>query len=131
MSNAQFAQNVYDFQMEVFQQLLDEFDGKVVGSDEFNLETLKEKFFEGYKPGDKMKVAKEKKEKKEKKPRPLTGYTYFVHANKENFKLEMEKLDEKLPYVTYAGKKWKELNEAAKEEWKGKAKVIFEDSQKS
>jgi len=54
MPNNQFAQNVYEFQMEVFAQLLTKFDGTVVGSEDCNLSSLKEEFFSGYTPGDKL-----------------------------------------------------------------------------
>jgi len=106
MSNTQFAQNVYEFQMEVFDQLLKKFDGKVVGSDEFNLDSLKEEFFEGYTPGDMVKGAKgkakkEPKEKKEKKQRPLNGYAYFGQQNRVAFIKEMESMDEKPKYIGY------------------------------
>ena len=126
MSSTQFAQNVYDFQMEVFKQLLHEFDGKVVGSDDLNLDSLKDKFFEGYTPGDKVKG-----KKKVKKPRALSGYTYFGQQNKEKFNEEMEKLDEKPKFVSYVGQKWKELSKKEQESWNEKAKASFEESQQS
>jgi len=50
MSKTQFAKNVYAFQMEVFELLLTKFDGKVVGSGDCNLGSLKEEFFHGYHP---------------------------------------------------------------------------------
>ena len=134
MSSSQFAQNVYEFQMEVFAQLLTKFDGKVVGSDEFNLDSLKEEFFDGYTPGDTVKgvngAKKEPKVKKEKKPRPLSGYTYFGQQNKDKFNGEMNKIvedgGEKPKYVAYIGQKWKELSEDEKKEWGEKAKSAQE-----
>ena len=132
MSNTQFAQNVYEFQMEVFAQLLSDFDGKVVGSDDFNLDALKEKFFEGYTPGDAVK--KEKKAKKEKKPRALSGYTYFGQQNRSTFNDEMDEIAKdgvgKPNFVTFAGKKWKALSTEEQAEWKVKATQAFEESQK-
>ena len=136
MSSSQFAQNVYEFQMEVFAQLLTKFDGKVVGSDEFNLDSLKEEFFEGYTPGDTVKGVKakkepkENKEKKEKKPRALSGYAYFGQQNKVGFNKEMETMDEKPKFVSFVGKKWKALSEDEKNKWGEKAKTAFEQSQK-
>jgi hypothetical protein len=129
MSSTKFAQNVYDFQMEVFNQLLTEFDGKVVGSEDLNLEKLKDKFFEGYTPGDKVSV--KKKEKKEKKPRALSGYTYFGQQNKDKFNEEMNAMDEKPKFVSYVGGKWKALSEEEQSEWKEKAATAFKDSQNS
>jgi len=135
MSNTQFAQNVYEFQMEVFDQLLKKFDGKVVGSDEFNLDSLKEEFFEGYTPGDTVKGAKgkakkEPKEKKEKKQRPLSGYIFFGQQNKPAFTKEMNAMDEKPKYVVYIAEKWNKLSGDEKGEWNEKAKASFEEGQK-
>jgi hypothetical protein len=132
MSNTQFAQNVYEFQMEVFEQLLTKFEGKVIGSDECNLSALKEEFFEGYTPGDKVKSAKKKepKEKKEKKPRPLSGYTFFGQQNKDKFNKEMAAMDEKPKFVGFVSEKWKVLSEDEKGKWSEKAKAAFEEDQK-
>jgi hypothetical protein len=124
-SNTQFAQNVYDFQMAIFSQLIEGFEGKVVGSEDCNLEKLKEKFFEGYNPGQKVKKT-EKGVKKEKKPRALSGYTYFGQQNKVAFNEEMEKMDEKPKYVSFVGTKWKSLSKEEQEEWNKKAKEAFE-----
>ena len=135
MSNTQFAQNVYEFQMEVFDQLLKKFDGKVVGSDEFNLDSLKEEFFEGYTPGDTVKgvkggAKKEPKEKKEKKSRPLNGYAYFGQQNRQAFKKEMDAMDEKPKYVILVAEKWNKLSVDEKAVWNEKAKASFEEGQK-
>jgi hypothetical protein len=127
--SAHFAQGVYAFcagDKGIFELILEEFDGKVVGSEDFNLEKLKEKFFEGYTPGDKVKV---KPEKKEKKPRAMNGYTYFGNQNKEKFNEEMNAMEEKPKFVSYVGEKWKVLSKEDKDEWKEKAKKAFEDSQ--
>jgi hypothetical protein len=127
MSSTQFAQQVYDFQMEVWTQMLQVFEGKVVGSEDFNLETLKKEFFAGYEPGDTVKKVKNVP-KKVKKPRALSGYTYFGKQNTAVFNEEMEKMDEKPKFVTFVGQKWKELSEEAKNEWKVKAAAAFEES---
>ena len=126
-SNTQFAQQVYDFQMAVFSQLIEDFEGKVVGSEDCNLEKLKEKFFEGYNPNNQL--AKPKKSvKKEKKPKALSGYTYFGQQNKAAFNEEMEKMDEKPKYVSFVGAKWKSLSKEEQEEWNKKAQEAFEKS---
>ena len=123
-TNSQFAQGVYDFQMEVFKMMLDKFDGKVVGSDDFNLEKLKETFFEDYTPGKKAKKAT-----KVKKPKALSGYTFFGKVNKEAFNEEMEKMKEKPRCVTFVGQKWKALSDEEQKEWNEKAKSDFESKQ--
>lgn len=126
-SNTQFAQQVYDFQMAVFSQLIEDFEGKVVGSEDCNLEKLKEKFFEGYNPENQL-VKSKKGVKKEKKPRALSGYTYFGQQNKAAFNEEMEKMDEKPKYVSFVGTKWKSLSKEEQEEWNKKAQEAFEKS---
>jgi len=134
MSSTKFARSVYDFcagDNGIFELILAEFDGKVVGSEDFNLEKLKGKFFEGYTPGDKVSVKKEKKEKKEKKPRAFSGYTYFGQQNKDKFNEEMNAMDEKPKFVSYVGGKWKALSEEEQSEWKEKAATAFKDSQNS
>ena len=123
-SSAKFNQGVYDFQMEVFKMMLETFDGKVVGSDDFNMDKLKETFFEGYTPGQKVK-----KKKKETKPKPLSGYTFFGKENKEAFNEEMAKMDEKPRFVTFVGQKWKALSKEEQEEWNKKAIADFESKQ--
>lgn len=117
-TNSQFAQGVYDFQMEVFKMMLDKFDGKVVGSDDFNLEKLKETFFEDYTPGKKAKKAtKVKKATKAKKPRALSGYTFFGMVNKEAFNEEMEKplLDALRKQAKQAGASQDDVDETGEE----------------
>ena len=125
-STTQFEQNVYDFQMEVFKVLLEKFDGKVVGSEDLTLDTLKETFFEGFTPGQKTK-----KKGGPKKPRALTGYTYFGQQNKDVFNKEMGEMDEKPKFVAYVSQKWKDLSKDEQEEWTAKAKESFEKSQES
>ena len=124
-SSAQFNQGVYDFQMEVFKMMLEKFDGKVVGSEDFNMDKLKETFFEGYTPGQKVK------KKKETKPKALSGYTFFGKENKESFNEEMAKMEEKPRFVTFVGQKWKELSKEEQEEWNKKAQADFESKQQN
>ena len=122
--NTQFSENVYSFTKKLFEAMLEEFDGKEVGSDEMNLDLLLKHHFPGYTPGGKVK-----KEKKKKAPRPLTGYTYFGQQNKEEFNKEMDALEEKPKFVSFVGMKWKELSDEEKKEWDKKAKESFEESQ--
>lgn len=122
-TNAQFAQGVYDFQMEVFKVMLETFDGKVVGSEDFNMEKLKETFFEDYTPGQKVK------KKKVTKHKALSGYTFFGKTNKDTFNEEMSTMDEKPKFVTFVGQKWKALSKEEQEDWTKKAKEDFENTQ--
>lgn len=124
-SSAQFNQGVYDFQMEVFKMMLEKFDGKVVGSEDFNMDKLKETFFEGYTPGQKVK------KKKETKAKALSGYTFFGKENKDSFNEEMAKMEEKPRFVTFVGQKWKELSKDEQEEWNKKAQADFESKQQN
>ena len=88
------------------------------------MDKLKETFFEGYTPGQKVK-----KKKKETKPKPLSGYTFFGKENKEAFNEEMAKMDEKPRFVTFVGQKWKALSKEEQEEWNKKAIADFESKQ--
>ena len=126
-SSDQFCQGVYEFQMEVFKMMLEKFDGKVVGSDDFNLERLKGTFFEGYNPGQNVKPKQAAKPKKQAAgPKPLSGYQFFGKTNKDSFNEEMSKMDEKPKYVTFVGQKWKKLEKEEQEEWTQKAIDDFE-----
>lgn len=122
----QFNQNVFDFQMEVFKLMLEKFEGKVVGSEDMNLEVLKEHFFEGFTPGKKTKKTTGATVKK---PRPLSGYTFFGQQMKGTFNQEIEKLEVKPKYVEFLGQKWKALSSEEQNEWKEKAKEAFEKEQ--
>ena len=93
--NTQFASNVHEFTENLFKAMLEEFDGKEVGSDEFNLETLMDFHFPNYKPGDKVKKMKKVVDPNKPK-RALSGYTYF-------------------------GKMWGKLSSEEKAEWNEKA----------
>jgi hypothetical protein len=122
----QFNQNVFDFQIEVFKLMLEKFEGKVVGSEDMNLEVLKEHFFEGFTPGKKTKKTIGATVKK---PRALSGYTFFGQQMKETFNQDMEKLEVKPKYVEYLSQKWKALSSEEQNEWKEKAKETFEKEQ--
>ena len=123
--NTQFAENVCSFTRQISEEMLKEFDGKVVGSDEMNIQLLMTFYFGTYVPGDPVK-----KKKKEKKPRPLTGYTYFGKQNKDKLNAEIEAMDEKPKYIEYLASKWGDLDKDEKKEWTIKAKEAFEAEQK-
>lgn len=119
--NDQFSENVYNFTNLLLEALVKEFDGKVIGSNEANLETLMKFHFPEYSPGNPVK-----KKKAKGKPRALSGYTYFGQQNKEKFNEAMKKMDEKPKYVNYVADKWKALSQEKKDEWGQKAKDVFE-----
>ena len=77
--------------MAVFSQLIEDFEGSVVGSEDCNLEKLKEKFFEGYNPNNQL--AKPKKSVKKSQRRFLDTLT-LVNKTRKAFNEEMEKMDE-------------------------------------
>ena len=120
--NTQFASNVHEFTENLFKAMLEEFDGKEVGSDEFNLETLMDFHFPNYKPGDKVKKMKKVVDPNKPK-RALSGYTYFGKMNKEeiNKVIANHKGDEKPKYVETLGKMWGKLSSEEKAEWNEKA----------
>ena len=128
--NGEFANAVYAFTENLFKELETKFDGKVVGSDEMNMDVLMKEFFGDFEPGKAPpKVKKEKKEKKEKKKRQLSGYTFFGQQNKEAFNQEIKDLEkesgEKVSYIKFQSKKWKELSDEEKKGWGEKAKEAF------
>jgi hypothetical protein len=92
--DAQFNTNVYHFTGEVMTLLLEKFDGKVVGSDDMNMDVIMKEFFGDFKPGDKVvhlekvEEPKETKKKKKKKDpsepkRPTTAFFYFTSSIRE------------------------------------------------
>ena len=123
----QFAANVYTFTKSLVEGMMNHFDGKVVGSDEMDLDQIMKFHFPDYTPGTTMKKVK----KGNKKPRPLSGYAYFGQQNKEKFNKEMDAMEEKPKYVKYVSDKWKEVSEEDKKEWTKKAKEAFEENNPS
>ena len=128
--NGKFADAVYSFTENLFKELETKFDGKVVGSDEMNMDVLMKEFFGDFEPGKAPpKVKKVKKEKKEKKKRQLSGYTFFGQQNKDAFNQEIKDIEkesgEKESYIKFQSKKWKELSDEEKKEWGEKAKEAF------
>ena len=57
--STQFNANVYHFTNELVSLLLNQFEGKVVGSDEMNLDVVMTSFFGDYSPGDKVLLDEE------------------------------------------------------------------------
>ncbi len=96
MENAQFHTNVYHYTEEVMKQLLEEFKGKEVGSEEMDLSSVMNHFFGDFKPGDKVKFVhdkvSDKKVKKKKDPnapkRPTTAFFYYKASIQEEVKAD-------------------------------------------
>ena len=94
--DAQFNTNVYHFTGEMMTNILEKFDGKVVGSDDMNMTLIMGALFGDFKPGDKVvpshgvaveggkkveapKKKKAKKKKVEGEPkRPTTAFFYYT-----------------------------------------------------
>jgi len=104
--------------------LLEKFEGKVVGSDDFNHEKVMKELFGDYKPGDK---GVKKKEKKPKKKKPLSGYTYYGKVNKEKINQMIKDVGDNQNFLSVASGEWKKLSKEEKDEWSEKAKVAFEE----
>ncbi len=125
--NGEFANAVYAFTENLLKELETKFEGKVVGSEEMNMDVLMKEFFGDFEPG--KTPPKVKKEKKEKKKRQLSGYTFFGQQNKEAFNQEIKELEEesgeKVSYIKFQSNKWKGLPDEEKKEWGEKAKEAF------
>ena len=118
----QFIDETKMYTQKVLELVLETYEGKVIGSDDVNIEVLMKELFDE-KPGKMKKAKKEKKDSgKPKKKRALSGYTYFGQQNKEKFNEEISKLEEKVKYVAYQSSQWKKLSDEEKEEWNVKAK---------
>lgn len=95
--NTQFNANVYSFTQELFKDLLNNFDGKVVGEDGMKMEDVMKHFFGDFVP-DKDNLAhevelappKKVKAKKEKDPtkpkRATTAFFFYVATIREEVK---------------------------------------------
>jgi hypothetical protein len=127
--NTQFSSAVHSFTMNLFTEVLEKYGGKVVGSDDMNLEMMMKEFFGDFKPGKAVKVPKVKDDKPKKK-KALSGYTHFGQQQKSNYdehvKALLEKGEEKPKFVTWAAAEWKKLSGDEKEEWNQKAKILKE-----
>ena len=118
----QFIDETKMYTQKILELVLDTYEGKVIGSDDVNIEVLMKELFDE-KPGKMKKAKKEKKDSgKPKKKRALSGYTYFGQQNKDKFNEEISKLEEKVKYVAYQSSQWKGLSDEEKEEWNVKAK---------
>ena len=114
----------HNYTVGVLTILLEKFEGKVVGSEDFNHESVMKELFGDYKPGDKKVTVKAKKPKKK---RPLSGYTYFGKVNKEKFNEMIKEMGDNQNFLSVASGEWKKLSKSEKEEWGGKAKAAFEE----
>ena len=102
--DVQFNSNVYHFTGAMVQILLEKFEGKVVGSEDMNMNTIMEGFFGDFNPGDKVDPPVEdntensgasgtkKKKKKKKVPgepkRPTTAFFFYTSSIRESVKKE-------------------------------------------
>ena len=126
----QLATNVYHFCDDIFSLIVDEFNGKTIGEDDFGKQEIMTFLFDDYVPGKKPKKEKvEKKEKKEKKKKKkekkLSGYTFYGQMNKESINSELKKrqeeTEEKVRFISVQGEMWKKLSEEDRNEWNNKA----------
>ena len=126
----EFKQKVYTFSTQIIQTILKDFNGKTVGSDEMDLDSMMKEFFGDFKPGKAVKVAK-KKDDKPKKQRALSGYTYFGQKQKAIYDEHVAKVlgdgGDKPKFITWAAGEWKKLSDDEKEEWGVKAKAHHEE----
>ena len=129
--NTQLSTAVHSFTREIFSQVMEKYDGKVVGSDDMNLEVMMKEFFGDFKPGKSVKIQKVKDDKPKKK-RALSGYTYFGQQNKSQFdehvKDLIEKGEDKPKFITWAAAMWKKLSDNEKDEWNSKAKALSDET---
>jgi hypothetical protein len=131
--NTQLSTAVHSFTREIFSQVMEKYDGKVVGSDDMNLEVMMKEFFGDFKPGKSVKMPKVK-DSKPKKKRALSGYTYFGQQNKPQFDehvksiLEQDGGGEKPKFVSWAAAEWKKLSDDEKAEWNTKAKALADET---
>ena len=131
--NTQLSTAVHSFTREIFSQVMEKYDGKVVGSDDMNLEVMMKEFFGDFKPGKSVKMPKVK-DGKPKKKRALSGYTYFGQQNKPQFDehvksiLEQDGGGEKPKFVSWAAAEWKKLSDDEKAEWNTKAKALADET---
>ena len=114
----------YQYTDGILNLLLEKFEGKVVGSDDFNHETVMKELFGDFKPGDK---GVKKKEKKPKKKKPLSGYTYYGKVNKEKINQMIKDMGDNQNFLSVASGEWKKLSKEEKGEWSEKAKAAFEE----
>ena len=124
MENTQVMNGAYEFTARILKEIVEKFDGKVMGSEDLNVKAMMKELWGDYQPGDKVK--KVKKEKKKNKKKALTGYTFFGKENKEKF---VAMMDEDTKYVSILAKEWKKLSQEEKDDWDTKAKEAFKEVQ--
>ena len=133
--HTQFNANVYKFTEELLKSLVANFDGKVVGSEDMDVQTIMKSFFDDYQPGDEVHSeedqGKKKPVKKAKKlnasgvpapKRATTAFFYFTadireQTKKDNPDLKMSDL------AKIHGEKWKALSEDEREPYNKKNEV--------
>ena len=125
----QFIDETKIYTQKILELVLETYDGKVIGSEDVNIEVLMKELFDE-KPSKTVKKSKKDVDKPKKK-RALSGYGYFGQQNKVKFNEEISKLDEKVKYITYQSQKWKELSDEQKEEWNVKAKAVKEANEEN
>ena len=122
----QFLDETKDYTQKVMEHLLQKYEGKVVGGDDFNLDVLMKDFFEG-EPSDlsDTKKSKKKKKKGDGKKKALSGYNVFQKEMKDEFKPMIPVTDPKTSLMAFGASKWKELSDEQKGEWNQKAKELL------
>jgi hypothetical protein len=118
----QFMDETKMYTQKILELVLETYGGKVLGSEDVNIEVLMKELFDEKPSKEKVSKKAKKDSGKPKKKRALSGYTYFGQQNKDTFNEEISKLEEKVKYVAYQSSKWKELSDEEKEEWNVKAK---------
>ena len=125
--NTQFNTNVYNFSQEIVKSLLETFDGKVVGSEDMNLELVMKSFFDDYQPGDQVEEdpvkddkVKKKVKKKDKDPnepkRPTTAFFFFT----ADIRQEVKEANPDLKVSDLAkihGEKWRNLSDEGRQKY--------------
>lgn len=134
--NTQFSTNVYNFTEELVKSLVANFDGKVVGSEDMDVQTIMKSFFDEYQPGDQVneggeskkvekKVKKAKKVNAGGKPAPkraTTAFFYFTADIREQTKNDNPNL-KMSDLAKIHGEKWKALSDAEREPYNKKNEV--------
>ena len=124
MANMKVMDGAHEFTSQISSILVEKFDGKVMGSDDLNLEVIMQELWGDYQPGEKVK-----KEKKVKKVRALSGYTYFGQQNKEKINAMVKELDGSKGFLAIQSEEWAKVSKDEKKVWSKKAKDAFEASQ--
>ena len=153
--NTQFNANVYKFTEEMVKNLIENFNGKVVGGEGMVLDDIMKHYFDGYKPDpndivevedmDKKKDSKKKQKKPPGQPkRPTTAFFFYTASIREEVKKknpgkgvkDLSKVHgqmwadltdtQKQPFITQ-NEKDKERYATEMEAWNAKKDVVKED----